>query len=144
MNVMYMVQILLFLLLICKSLTYTQIQPPYQLMWVQTSNPSSGSDIARAVAVDSTGLYVVGYDKSPGDYQWRIEKRRLDDGTIIWVQTSNPSSGSDIACAVAVDSTGLYVVGYDYSPGDYQWRIEKRRLDDGTTIWVQTSNPSSS
>jgi hypothetical protein len=99
--------------------------------------------IAYSVAVDSTGIYVVGYDSSPGNSQWRIEKRSLNDGSLIWSVTSNPSSGSDSANSVAVDSTGIYVVGYDYAPGNYQWRIEKRNLNDGSLIWSITSNPSS-
>jgi hypothetical protein len=113
------------------------------LIWSVTSNPSSGSDSAQSVAVDSTGIYVVGYDYAPGNYQWRIEKRSTSTGALIWSVTSNPSSGSDSAQSVAVDSTGIYVVGYDYAPGNYQWRIEKRNLNDGSLIWSVTSNPSS-
>ena len=112
--------------------------------WIQTSNPSSNSDVAYDVAVDSTGIYVVGYDNSPGNSQWRIEKRSLLDGSTIWVQTNNPTIYTEVANSVAVDSTGIYVVGDDNSPGDSQWRIEKRSLTDGSTIWVQTNNPSSS
>jgi len=29
------------------------------------------------VAADSTGIYVVGDDSVPGNYQWRIEKRQI-------------------------------------------------------------------
>ncbi len=87
--------------------------------------------------MDSSGLYVVGYEQTPvmaGDVQWRIEKRSLTNGLLIGplgtggVVTSNPSSGDDKATAVAVDSSGLYVVGYDQSPviaGDVEWRVEK-------------------
>ena len=114
------------------------------LIWQQTENPSSNVDIAYAVAVDGTGIYVAGYDYSQGDAQWRIEKRSLTDGTLIWQQTNNPSSGDDVALDIAVDSSGIYAVGYDSSPGNAQWRIEKRRPTDGTLIWQQTENPSSS
>jgi preprotein translocase subunit Sss1 len=113
------------------------------LIWSVTSNPSSGDDYAYSVAVDSTGIYVVGIDYSPGNYQWRIEKRSTSTGALIWSVTSNPSSGGDYAYSVAVDSTGIYVVGIDYSPGNSQWRIEKRNLNDGSLIWSVTSNPSS-
>jgi hypothetical protein len=74
--------------------------------------------LAYSVAVDSTGIYVVGYDRIPGNWEWRIEKRNLNDGSLIWSVTSNPSSGDDSAYSVAVDSTGIYVVGYDKIPGD--------------------------
>lgn len=57
---------------------------------------------------------------------------------------------------VAIDASGVYVVGYDSSRGqrstrygnvetiisDHQWRIEKRSLTDGKSIWNQTSNHS--
>jgi len=82
--------------------------------------------MAHGVAVDSTGLYIVGSDRVPGNWRWRIEKRSLITGALIWVKTSNPSSFSDWAWGVAVDRTGVYVVGYDGVPGNWRWRIEKR------------------
>jgi hypothetical protein len=112
------------------------------VIWTQTNNPSGDSDWARGVAVDGTGVYVVGCDGSPGNSQWRIEKRSLVDGSVIWTQTNNPSGGPDWAFGVAVDGTGVYVVGWDESPGNLQWRIEKRSLVDGSVIWTQTNNPS--
>jgi hypothetical protein len=97
------------------------------LIWWTVSNPSK-DDYLQSVAVDSTGIYVVGDDRIPGNYQWRIEKRNLNDGSLIWSVTSILVMYSDIAYSVAVDSTGIYVVGDDRSPGsaNSQWRIEKR------------------
>src|SRR3989338_2681089 len=43
-----------------------------------TIDPSGGGDAPFAIAIDSTYMYVVGYDSIPGDLEWRIEKRRLD------------------------------------------------------------------
>ena len=113
------------------------------LLWDITNNPSSGTDRANGVAIDGSGIYVAGYDYVPGNGQWRMEKRSLTDGSLIWEQTNNPSSGTDRVYGVAVDSSGVYVVGYDYVPGNYQWRMEKRSLTDGSLIWEQTNNPSS-
>jgi hypothetical protein len=113
------------------------------LIWSVTSNPGSDTDVPYSVAVDSTGIYVVGYDYISGNYEWRIEKRSTSTGALIWSVTSNPTSYTDIAQSVAVDSTGIYVVGYANLPGDPQWRIEKRNLNDGSLIWSVTSNPSS-
>jgi len=93
------------------------------------------------MAIDSSGIYITGVDRSPGDSQWRIEKRNLDDGSLLWVQTSNPSSGYDSAYEIAVDASGLYVVGWDHLLGDDRWRMEKRDPKDGSLIWVQTNNP---
>ena len=115
---------------------------PGGIIWSKTSNPSSGNDIANSVAVDGSGVYVVDTDNSPGNWEWRIEKRSLTDGSLIagfgtgGVVTENPSTNyNDEAMAVAVDSSGMYVVGYDsVGPSDCEWRIEKRSLTTGSLI----------
>jgi hypothetical protein len=121
-----------------------------------TSNPSTSTDYAFAITIDSTYMYVVGFDYSSSstDGQWRIEKRNLSDGALVsgfgtlGVVTSNPSTSYDAPRAIAIDSTYMYVVGADSSPGNTQWRIEKRNLSDGalasgfSTGGVATSNPS--
>lgn len=120
------------------------------IIWQQTNNPSSGQDETSAVAVDNTGIYIAGFDNAPDDRQWRIEKRDRTDGTLLWEQMSNPSTGFDQPSDLAVDSTGVYIVGFDNSPGNIQWRIEKRSLTDGTLIssfgssGIVTFNPSTS
>ncbi len=108
-----------------------------QLIYEVTSNPSTGNDAAYSIARDSTYMYVVGWDSSPGDDQWRIEKRNLSDGALAsgfgtgGVVTNNPSTGDDFTLGIAIDSTYMYVVGWDSSPGG---RIEKRNLSDGQLI----------
>ncbi len=123
---------------------------------VVTSNPSSGPDEATCVLSDGTYLFIGGYDSSPGNRQWRIEKRLVTDGSLDTafgtggVVTSNPSGGGDEVTAIRWDGTNLYVVGWDESPGagDTEWRIEKRSATSGTLIGgfgaggVVTSNPS--
>ncbi|MFH1586905.1 MAG: hypothetical protein ABID38_03550 [Candidatus Diapherotrites archaeon] len=87
---------------------------------------------ARGIAVDSSGVYVVGFDSSLGfpDHQWRVEKRRLDNGNLIWGETSNLIPGNeDAAYAISVDSSGIYVAGYDFICGESQWRIAKCDFD---------------
>ncbi|PLX20977.1 hypothetical protein C0584_04300 [Candidatus Parcubacteria bacterium] len=114
------------------------------LIWRKTSNPSSGAEYPESIAIDSTGIYVGGYDAAPGDNQWRIEKRNLSTGDPIWVKTFNLSTDPAYIKGLAVDATGLYVIGYDSGFGDYQWRIEKRNLNTGDPIWSKISNPSAS
>jgi hypothetical protein len=121
---------------------------------VVTSNPSTLGDVPQGIAIDSAAMYVVGFDESPGDPQWRIEKRSLADGNLVTefgtggVVTSDPGSGLGQASAIAINSTAMYVVGSDYSPGSQQWRIEARDLVDGSLVpgfgtgGVVTSNPS--
>lgn len=130
---------------------------------VITSNPSTiegdtGGEGVNAIAIDSNFIYVVGKDNSADidDQQWRIEKRKLSDGSLDvgfgnnGVVTSNPSAYFDEARSLAVDSEFLYVVGHDTAPGsNAQWRIEKRMLSSGSLVeefgnnGVITSNPSS-
>ncbi|HEX9759204.1 MAG TPA: hypothetical protein VGB26_15625 [Nitrospiria bacterium] len=113
------------------------------VVWEQSNHPSNGINEIRSIAVGGNGLYIAGFDQSPGNSQWRLEKRALMDGTIIWEQTTNPGNVGDKAYGAAVDSTGVYVVGFDSSrETDTQWRIEKRNLTDGSLIWVQTVNPA--
>jgi hypothetical protein len=131
--------LLAFFLVSCSGL---HLERSVDLIWSITSNPSRKEDVALGVAIDQTGIYVVGSDSSQGNSQWRIEKRSLKDGSLIWSVTSNPSDDRDVANGVAIDQTGIYVVGYDYSQGNSQWRIEKRSLKDGSLIWVKRSNPS--
>jgi hypothetical protein len=139
-----------------RSLTDGSLDTGFDTDGAVTSNPSGGIDHAPAIAIDSTAMYVVGYDSSPGNYQWRIEKRSLTDGSLDTgfdtdgAVTSNPSAGSDQVNAIAIDSTAMYVVGHDWSPGSSQLRIEKRSLTDGSLVsgfgpgGVATSNPSTS
>lgn len=114
------------------------------LIWNQTNNPSGNNDVPYAVTADNSGLYIVGKDVAsvPGE-QWRMEKRNLQNGSLIWQQTSHPSNGNDVALGVAVDSTGIYVAGIDQSPSPFnsQWRIEKRMLGNGSLIWSTVSDP---
>ncbi|MCI0341664.1 MAG: hypothetical protein L0216_11045 [Planctomycetales bacterium] len=123
---------------------------------VISSNPGSGQDEATCVFSDGSHLFVGGFDSSPGDRQWRIEKRLLSDGSLdlafgaSGVITSNPSTGQDEVSAIAWDGTDLFVVGFDEGPGtgDFQWRIEKRSGVSGALVsgfgssGVVTSNPS--
>lgn len=112
------------------------------VIWALESNPSPKSDYARSVAVDGTGLYIIGSDSNQGLPEWRIEKRSISDGSLIWVQTSNPTEKDDIPYDVAVDASGLYIVGQIYPDEDVEARIEKRDRLTGSLIWSVDSNPT--
>jgi uncharacterized delta-60 repeat protein len=119
-----------------------------------TSDPSVNWDEAHAVGSDGSAIYVAGYVNDPPDGAWRIEKRRLSDGSLdvtfgnAGAVTSNPGGDVDKAYGLALDASFLYVVGSDVGPGDLQWRIEKRSLADGSldggfgTGGAVTVNPS--
>ena len=105
-------------------------------IWTQTNNPSAGVESAQTITADASGIYVAGWNAANGA-QWRIEKRNLTTGALdaafgtAGVVISNP--GTD-ARAITADATGIYVAGYDWSPGNIQWHIEKRDLTTGSLI----------
>lgn len=95
------------------------------VLWNISVNPSGSADVARDVAVDSDdNIIVVGFDREPGNYQWRIMK--IDkDKSLLWENTTDISSGNDIAWDIATDTNDIIVVGGDREPGNFQWRIMK-------------------
>jgi hypothetical protein len=98
----------------------------------------------HVVAIDSQGgyMYAAGADQVPGNYEARIEKRRLSDGSLVTAFGTNgaiqenPSSGIDAFYAIAIDTTRgyMYLAGEDAVNTNMQWRIEKRNLSDGALV----------
>lgn len=115
-------------------------------LWSQILTYYGGAWWGNGVAVDLTGVYVFGWDELYGCVEWKIEKRNLNDGSIVWNTTSTPplpciSSARGQPSSIAVDNSGIYLVGTDLYEDRSEWRIEKRSLVDGSLIWVQTENP---
>lgn len=120
--------------------------------WAAVSGPTGTGGEPFAIALDPGGvsLYVVGYDTDTGaqDDQWRIEKRKVSDGSLVpdfgtaGVARNNPGNSFDDAYAATVDANGLYVVGFDSTgpAGAEQWRIEKRNPVTGATTGFGTLN----
>jgi predicted outer membrane repeat protein len=78
---------------------------------------SLGIDYGYAVAVDASGVYVVGtvYGELPdktyfGGLDVFVRKYDKDNGDILWTDQFGAGS-NDIAYAIAVDSSGVYVAG---------------------------------
>lgn len=119
------------------------------------SNPTTTLDNLKAVDIDSNYIYSAGYDTVGGDRAWRIEKRNKSDGMLVTafgdngVVRTDPSSGSDEINAIQVDGSYIYVAGFDTSPGNTQYRVEKRDITTGSldtgfaSSGVYTSNPGS-
>jgi hypothetical protein len=114
------------------------------VLWAdQFGTPSN--DVANAVAVDSTGVYVAGHTAgnlegtNAGAEDAFIRKYNLDGSMIEWT-TQFGTSASDAARGIAVDSTGVYVVGD--TAGDLEGTnsggrdpfIRKYNLDGDTII----------
>ena len=58
---------------------------------------------------------MVGADENTvgGFAEWRVEKRNLITGALIWAASEHISNSSDLLMRVAVDASGVYVAGYD-------------------------------
>jgi len=130
------------ILILCILILFIFTGISYGELWTVTNNPSSGVEPARSITSDNDYLYIAGDDYSPGNTQWRIEKRSKSTGALIWVQTSNPSSGTDTVRSITSDNDYLYIAGDDYSPGNNQCRVEKRFKSTGALIWAQTNSGS--
>jgi hypothetical protein len=76
-----------------------------------------------ALAADADGIYLAG--EASG--QWRVERRRLGDGGLVYAKTFPGSGSCDGVHAVGIDATSMYLAG----GMGYSSRIEKRALADG-------------
>ncbi len=117
-----------------RSLSTGLLVPAFGASGVLLSDLSTADDYAEALLLDGANFYVVGFDQSVGNSQWRIEERNVVSGALVagfgsaGVVVSNPSSRADDTWAVLTDGNNLFVVGNDLIPGsaDREWRIEKR------------------
>ena len=96
-----------------------------------------------AVAMDSQYIYGAGYDMSPGNYAFHIQKRDKVTGTLVTAFgasstgriSDNFSAGTDLLRAIAMDSQYIYLAGSDASPGaDFAFHIQKRDKTTGALI----------
>jgi hypothetical protein len=140
-----------------RDLTTGALIPTFGTNGIVNENISNSYSEIRSLVLDTAGLYLGGYDYSPGvsDSQWRVEKRDLTTGALITgfgtngVVTVNPSNNQESIRSITIDTYGLYLGGDDYSTGNNQWRIEKRNLTTGALVTsfgtngVITENPSS-
>jgi hypothetical protein len=98
---------------------------------------TSGFDAAYGVAVDATGVYVVGITEgAPGSIDAFIRKYDLNGAE----QRTRKFGTGDYAAAygVAVDATGVYVVGVTGGavPATYDAFVCKYD-SGGTPVWTQ-------
>jgi len=143
-----------------RSLENGSLVSSFGLDGIVTENPGPSEDQINALAVEGDYLYAVGFSVIPGKYtEWRIEKRRTSDGALVpsfgraGIVTSSRGTGYDRAISLAIDRITpgfMYIVGRHSAGGtkDKQWRIEKRRLDNGSLVadfgeeGIITYNPS--
>ncbi len=91
---------------------------------------------ANCVKADTSGVYIGGVDGDPATflYNWRVEKRSHDNGTLLWKRVY--SNNQSVVYDMALDNDYLYVIGWDEN-SSVQGRIEKLTLSNGDVIWTQ-------
>jgi|GEM_PF-3126442 len=95
-----------------------------------------------AIATDATYMYLAEHDGTASPtFQWRIEKRFLSDGTLASgfgsngvVTTAQSTYPFTDPKSIAIDADYMYVAGFVATSTTKQWRIEKRRLGDGSLV----------
>jgi len=95
--------------------------PTLSINWVIRGSPSSGSDRAYGVCQDQDYVYVVGYDSSPGNPQFRVEKRMKINGQLVAVWVYNPSPSGDSVNALfdcIVIGSMIYLIGGQFMGRD--------------------------
>lgn len=111
-------------------------------IWTQISDPSLYPDGSNAITIDSNWVYVAGtVGISFLNWAWRVEKRQSWDGVLVWGQTIDITAAGDTPLGIAVDASGVYVVGavFDAAEGvGDKWRIEKRDIMTGAIIWEKS------
>ncbi len=136
--------------------TYKAAAAEGDLAWVKTTSgigyPNGGwiglVFMPMSMTSDDTYLYIGGYGgyyTTPNVLQeWRIEKRRKNDGNLEWALAYSPNYGEGGASitGIASDNNYIYAVGYDAAPPDNtRWRIEKRNKSDGSLVNATVSDP---
>jgi hypothetical protein len=130
------------------NLDYATIKynPNGDTAWVRRyDGPASGSDIAKAIALDDSGfVYVTGYSDSTGSFQDYATIKYDSAGKEIWVGRYNgPGNSNDIAQAMFVDdSANVYVTGMSYSSGTNFDYATIKYLPNGTVAagWPKMYN----
>ena len=136
------------------------VMPWYPTVPVESGSPSlvweaeSVLGEARNLWIFNGYVYVGGYTFHNQDNttyrEWRLEKRQLSDGTLIWAQTitdvtngasTNPATDWSIR-GVYADASGVFIVGSDGigygGTSRTRWRVQCRAIDDGTLTWDYT------
>jgi len=110
-------------------------------MWTNRYNGPAGSyDSAASMAVDSAGnVYVTGTSRGTGgNIEWATIKYS-NSGTLQWAKRyGDPGSSDTFAVSVVVDSTNVYVLGYNLA-GEFA-TIAYSALS-GSGLWTNNYGP---
>jgi hypothetical protein len=114
-------------------------------VWSERFSSADDREHPADLVLDGTGLYAVGYAQPMRFDRWRIEKRRLDDGALIWTWEASHEEFDNHPNGVAVSGARVFVGGTDRDRDsqDGSWRVQAHDTATGALAWEQTSNPSS-
>jgi hypothetical protein len=116
------------------------------LLWEKRYNgPANGADVAKAVALDSSGnVIVTGYSfGGASDNDYYTAKYAAADGALIWEKRYNGTgNNADIAEAVAVDSSdNVIVTGSSFGIGlNTDYYTAKYAAANGALLWEKRYN----
>jgi hypothetical protein len=107
---------------------------------------TAGSSLSPAIAVDGSNIYVVWYDTTSGNAEIYF-KRSVDRG-VTWKTSKRLTNNENTSWdpAIAVDGLNIYVMWYQYTPGNFEIYF-KRSVDRGVTWKTSkrlTNNPGGS
>ena len=114
--------------------------PAGDQQWVKRFGPSGQNDIASAVKIRGSALYVSGYADRPGHREDAVLlKFDVTTGKRVWVRYFDDSRHlNDYALGMAVTSSGIYLAGggrnSDVGAGD---ALLLRYLSNGTLKWTR-------
>lgn len=98
-------------------------------VWVKYVDDGS----SWSVAADDSGVYVGGKTNLAEYGNWRVEKRSLQTGEIIWSNSIN--SWASTVRRLRLHNGFLYAVGND---ADNSGRLQKLNINDGSVVWHTT------
>jgi hypothetical protein len=93
-----------------------------------------GDAYSPAIAVDGLNIYVVWHDYTPGDSEIYFRKSDTGGGNWITKKSITNNAGGSYSPAIAVDSSDIYVVWYDDTPGNSE--IYFKKSNDGGVTWT--------
>ncbi len=128
----------------CATIKYG---PAGDTLWVRRYYSGAGSYMANAIAVDGSGnVYVTGCWTCPeGCCKDYLTIKYSPAGDTLWVRMYDGPDGTPIgdwdeANAIGVDDSGnVYVTGYSYGSGIYDYATIKYN-SSGDTLWVRRYN----
>ncbi|MEQ8460939.1 MAG: hypothetical protein RLO52_16510 [Sandaracinaceae bacterium] len=114
------------------------------LVWSRRFSSADDREQPTDLAVDATGVYAVGIAQPMRFDLWRVEKRGLEDGEVVWSWEAEHEEFDNRPRAVDVGDGVVFVGGTDHDRDsqDGSWRLQAHDGATGALQWEVTSNPS--